>query len=260
MLLALLAGTLAQTPGPLPAAPGGGEPFHDELTLAKQSIWDGDYTDARSRLEGLAERLESGETPGDPIAHEALVFLGDVQFLLGEKDAARETFRSVLLIDPDHTISPYDHGEDVRALFALVREEVRRQLAALPPPPEPDPPALRVREPMSPALFAPFGIPQLHQRRRTAGVELALLQGSLAAGSLVSLIVIDRYNRVPSPGRPNLPRERVQALRYGVQWPLTFGFYATWALGVADATRRHRAAERARDEGAARPTTDVRSR
>lgn len=230
MLAVLLAVALAQAP---PVGPG--EAFHDALAHAKQAAWDGEYETAEAALQALADRLDRGEDPGDVLASEALLHLGDAQFVLGRKDDARATFRRVLEGDPDHTMSPYDHGEDVRALFALVREEVLRD-RPLPPPP-PQLPTLRAA-PLRPMHFLPFGAPQAHQRRRSAR-QHAFLQGGLAVGSLATFVVLDVVNRPPDR-RPSWTPEQVTAARFGVQIPLTAAFYAAWAWSVGDGLRHRR--------------------
>lgn len=229
-MLVLLLTALGQEP-----LHGPGEAFHDALTSAKQALYDGEHTVARVRLEALVARLDAGERPADGLGDEALVFLGDLSLLLGDKEAAREAFRRVLLADPDHVINPYDHGEDVRALFALVREEVRREIALRPPPPPPEPVEGPGRLPL--AGYLPLGIPQAQQRRPGAAWAWGLAQGALAGGSVATFVFLDRANRVPEDLSVE-KRGRIDRVRFGVQFPLTLGFYALWGGSVLDA-RRH---------------------
>lgn len=232
MLPAVLAVALAQSP---PAGPG--EPFHDALSTAKEALYEGDHEGARELLRTLAARLDGGEDPGRSLAAEALVFLGDLELLLGEKERARAVFRVVLLEEPDHVISPYDHGEDVRALFALVREDVRRELAARAPVDVPEVPALPPPPPFPATGYLPFGAPQAAQGRSGPALGFGVGQVATATGSLVAYALINRSNHRPDDAR-SIPRGRVQALRYGVQFPLTFAFYGLWGASVLDA-RRH---------------------
>ncbi len=214
--------------------PGEGAPFHDVLTSAKQALWSADHATAEQLLAQLHQRLEQGEDPGEKLAIEALVFLADVRLTTGDKESARALFREVLLRDPDHILSPYDHGEDVRAMFALVKEQINRERAVQTVPPLP------VR-PIAPPLwvYAPLGVPQWLQGRGPEARTHAVLQAAFGATSIISFVLIDHYNRPPGD-RPHLPRERVVALRYGLQWPATVAFYVSWGWSVLDARRHHK--------------------
>jgi len=253
MFLACAGLALAQTPPESPGDPvesAAALAFHDQLGAAKTAINRGANSRALALLEELSERLHSGEQPPLSIAQEALVFLGDLRYLDGDQDGAREVFHEVLLADPAHVISPYHHTQDVRAFFALVREQVEDEIAQRPDPipiPPPAPPPLPL------VGYAPFGIPQLSEGRATSGVVFGGLQIAFAATSISTYILIDRANGpADRPGghpfnwtREEIP-QRVRALRYGVQWPSSALFYATWVASVIDANqywnRSHRAA------------------
>jgi hypothetical protein len=226
-----------------PSGPGSDAPvgqtlaFHDQLFLAKQQLQRGELSSALASLTGLRDRLDAGETPPPSIAHEALVFLGDAQLTAGDSDAARVSFRRVLLAEPDHVVSPYHHTEEVRAFFALVREAVRQEIAgAPPPPPEPVP-----RRPPLPVWgYAPLGVPQLVRGRTAAGVMHGGAQGGLLACSIATYVFIRRANEDPLDGHPfNWTEAEVQArvplYRRAVQWPCTAAFYGAWAVSVVDA-------------------------
>lgn len=212
--------------------------FHDELARAKQLIFAGDPPQAREILEALATRLEAGEQPPMPLAFESLVYLGDLQFTEGDTGSARETFRSVLLEDPEHTISPYHHSEDVRAFFALLRERVRKELAAIPVPEPQPPPPVPERRRLPLWGYMPFGVPQLRQQRPVAGLGYAAAQGLFAAGSIGTYVWIVTVNRNPDKHPLGWTEDqvgrRVQTVRFGAQLPLTAAFYATWGLSVLD--------------------------
>lgn len=231
---------------PGPAVTGA---FHDELARAKAEVFEGDTAQALAILDALAERLDRGEKPPPQLAWEALVYRGDLHHARGDVDVARTCFRRVLLQDPDYVVSPYHHGGEVRALFALVREEVKRELAAsapdpvpepvpvpLPITPPPPPPVVRHRLPMW--GFAPFGVPQFRQRRPGAGAAYAATQGIALLASVGSYTWLVTINREPS-GHPlgwqqDQVRRHVQTMRYGVQLPTTALFYGTWLLSVID--------------------------
>lgn len=234
---------LPGAPDLLPPAeePRKGE-FHDDLAAAKALLFSGEAEAALEALERLAKRLDDGEKPPPPIAREALVYLGDARFGVGRIEDARAAFRRVLEDAPDHTISPYHHAEDVRALFALVREQVQRErelrerLKPVPPPPPPPPLPIRRKLPLW--GYAPFGMPQFRQGRPGAGTTYATIQGMFAAASLGTYVWIVANNRDPEkhPGGwdQETIRTRVQTMRWGVQIPSTAAFYATWGLSVVD--------------------------
>ena len=135
--------------------------------------------------------------------------------------------------------SPYHHGEDVRALFALVREQVQQEIAARPPEVIPLVPVQPTRRRLPLWGYAPFGIPQLGQGRVAPGVVHAAVQGVFVAASISSYTWIVVVNRSPE-GHPlgwtedQLAR-RVQTVRYGIQVPSTAIFYGAWLVSTLDA-------------------------
>ncbi|MCB9676846.1 MAG: tetratricopeptide repeat protein [Alphaproteobacteria bacterium] len=248
-LIGLAGAAPSPGPDPGPAETGASMAFHDQLAAAKAEINRGNDTEARALLEALARRLDAGERPPTPIAHEALVYLGDLRYVAGEQDGAREAFRTVLLDEPDHVISPYHHTEDVRAFFALVRDQVEAEIARRPPPvpvPVPKPPPVPIY------AYAPLGIPQIADGRAPRGVLFGGLQLLFATTSIGTYAITKRANTDPTgPGghpfnwQPDQVPRRVAALRYGVQWPSTVLFYATWAGSVLEANAEWRKAHRA---------------
>lgn len=240
MWLALACGMSAGAqvpPAPEPAPAGDSSSFEGQLDRARGLLAQGDPDRAVVLLEQLRDRLDGGEPIARAIAHDALVHLGDAQFLRGEQDEARQSFRRILLENPDYIISPYHHTEDVRAYFALVRDAVEKERASLPPVPLPPP----VRTPPLPWWgYAPLGVPQIGAGRTGRGAAYAAIQAGCAAGSIATAVVLGRVNRDPLPGHPyDWTPEQVQRrstqLKYGVQWPLTLGFYAAWTVSVVDA-------------------------
>lgn len=211
-------------------------PFPEALDDAKRQWFEGRAATAREAFAELHARLLAGEevSPGD--AAEALTWLGEIQYLDGEPDAARLTFLDLLRRDPTSAISPYHHPTEVVNLFELVRAEVKAGLVPPPPPP--------LRPPPAPAwVLAPFGLPQLSQRRPAVGVLSAAAQVGLGAASVVTFVHLGSGpNTHDQPGIPfGSDRERtVQTWRYAVQWPATLGFYGAWILGSWEAARHHR--------------------
>jgi hypothetical protein len=227
MLLCLLMWALAADAPPPP-----GVAFHDALGAAKDAVYEGAYERALATLEALEDRLRAGEEPGRILATEAMLYLGDVRFVLDDPASAREAFTWILERHPDTTMSPYDHGEDVRSLFALVREEVERTRPLPPPDPDPvDPPEPPVLRPLPARYYLPFGVARWSDRGAGPRWNSAL-QLTLAAGSIGSFVLLDRVNRESTEERTGWTEEQVRVGRYGVQWPLTVGFYAAWGYSV----------------------------
>ncbi len=258
-------GEPALVPGEAPEEESAADPtaaFHDQLAAAKLAINAGDNARARAILESLSERLEAGEEPPSAIAREALVYLGDLRYISGEQSAARQAFRAVLLDAPDHVISPYHHTEDVRAFFALVREQVEAEIALRPDPvPDPVPQLQPQRVPPMPVWgYAPLGIPQLATGRTGRGILYGSSQVALAATSIGTYILTRRVNRPPGEDHPfnwsaDEVQQRVPLLRYGVQWPATTLAYGVWMLSVLDS-----AISWGRDHPRIAPNTTVRVR
>lgn len=224
--------------------------FHDELSTAKQLLFEGRTADALAIFDALAARLEGGERPPLSLANEALVYRGDVQFTQGDPAAARASFRRVLEAVPDYTVSPYHHGEDVRALFALVREQVQQEIASRPPEILPQPPVEPRRRRLPLWGYAPLGLPQFNQGRPGAGAAHLTVQSLFAAASIGSYTWIVVVNRNPE-GHPfgwdeeKLAR-RVQTMRFGAQLPSTALFYGAWLISSLDGAGTWRREQRSK--------------
>ena len=61
-----------------------------------QRYFSGESFEALTLLSGLRERLDSGEDPGADLVAEAMIYLGEIHFELGQTEAAEEAFRFVL--------------------------------------------------------------------------------------------------------------------------------------------------------------------
>jgi hypothetical protein len=236
--------TAADPAEPLPGDEAGGEPatdpqggpFPEVLRIAKQHWFEGRSGVAREWFAILHSRVLAGEAVAPAEVAEALTWLGEIQYLDDDPDAARLTFEALLRRDPETPISPYHHPTEVVNLFELVRAEVKSSLV----PPEPAPPPAR---PPAPAwVLAPFGAPQLAQGRLGAGLASGGIQVALAATSVATRLHVARLNAKDQPGIPvGSPDERaIQTWRYGAQWPSTFLFYGAWFAGSWEATRHFR--------------------
>lgn len=229
---------------PPPAAPSpvpdpGSAPFPEVLAAAKQAWFLGRAEEAREAFAALHGRILGGEDAALADVAEALTWLGEIQYLDDDLDAARLTFRDLLRRAPDTPISPYHHPTEVVNLFELVRAEVKAERA---PPPEPEPPTGPPPTPLW--VWAPLGVPQLVQGRPGAGALFGGLQLALGATSVASFVHLSHLNRDDQPGIPpgGAEERALQTWRYAVQWPSTALFYGAWLVGSREAARHHRRA------------------
>jgi hypothetical protein len=238
LLLACLAATAA-SPGasPAPSEPVGtaDSSFDTVLREAKQRYFQGEPQAARELLQGLQLRLYAGEEAPWGTVVEALTYLGEIYYVQGNQQQAEIAFRYLLERDPETPISPFHHTIEVVNLFELVRTTVlsEREDATTRLPPVP--------APLS--TYLPLGIPQLAQGRTGSGLLYSGLQTALGVTSLAMYVHINGFNGPQQRGRPRLSDaeriRQVDTLRYGVQWPATFGFYMLWGISTIDAARWH---------------------
>lgn len=219
--------------------------FGAVLANAKKAYFSGSHSEALDLLRDLQIRLLMGENVDEKEAAEALIYLGEIHFTLGQDSEAQAAFRWVLERDPETEISPYHHPMDVIGLFELVRRTVREEAGEPPEPP-------RIAEEPIPRLpvwgYLPLGVPQFAQRRTGAGVLHASIQTGLGIASLATFAHLQTIN-VDERGHPldwnrQEIAERVRARRYYMQWPLTVGFYGAWAVSLADAQTHWRRSHR----------------
>lgn len=221
----------AQSPPDPPAAAS--TSFGAELESAKSLYFAGDLE--RSLLAFQALQLRVAQAPDTMTweeAVDALSYLGEIHVKMGDDESAKRAFRSVLEKDIDTRISPYHHPAEVVFVFNRVREQIESERAAERPEP--------VVIPRAPASsYLPLGIPQLARGRVGPGLvfgggQLAL--GGVAVGMYAHLRFVNtEAERHPLGWTPEQVENRVQTLRYGVQWPTTIGFYLLWAGSVLDA-------------------------
>lgn len=70
---------------------------------------------------GLLSALVVEETLPDDVRRDARIYLGELLYIGGDKDAARRFFEQVLAKDPGHVIDPFRHPPDVCGFFNYVR-------------------------------------------------------------------------------------------------------------------------------------------
>lgn len=161
------------------------------------------------------------------IAHDqqqrARVYLGEVLYLKGDKDEARQVFESILTADPDYVVDPFAHPPDVCGFFETIRAYMR------PIRPTPAPIIAGPRTP-PPLAYAGFGIYQFRTGRPGLGAAMAGSQAVLGALSVASFLGLAADHTWATDGeRTSLNRKRA------VQWGATAGFYGVWMWSVVEA-------------------------
>jgi hypothetical protein len=177
----------------------------------------------------VAELTAINALPGltDPaVAERARVFLAEVLFVRGAREAAWDAFRAVLDENPAAQLDPFEHPPDVVAFFETVKSSGPRSQSltantGLPP---------RTRFPRT--GFMPFGVYQFQRGQRTTGALLALTQVGTGVASIVLWNQLRDHNQaVEEEELSQLQRRR------DVQLSMGGSFYGLWALGVLVAAR-----------------------
>ena len=195
-----------------------------ELESAKSVYFAGGHQQALGSLQRLVAVLRTDETVHADILVEALIYQGEIQYVVGDRAASWATFSYVLDLDPEYQISAFLHPAEVVDWFDLVAREVRteRPPADVAPDPLERPPLWTV---------APFGIPQLAQGRTGLGVAFATAQVVTGGASIGLHLALRDWKREIADmdleaGDPRI--RRASAVKWGAQVPLTASFYVLW--------------------------------
>jgi hypothetical protein len=149
----------------------------ERLDAAIEAYLRGDLDLARDAF--LALVADPGLKQSHPqVRREAQVFLGSLDYNLGDRRAAHRTFLSILLEDPEFELDPFAHPPDLLAFYDSVRVEA---LAMRPRPVEPVEP----RERLNPLLIVVPGGLQLYNDQRRYGL---LVLGGVTAAAATSLV------------------------------------------------------------------------
>lgn len=233
VLLVLLALARAEVPEADPASEEVAQvDVATALQEARQLYFQGEHQQALAAFQRILERLQGGEVAAPEVEAQVAMYLGEVQYQLGDRTAAWRTFEWLLRRQPDLEMSPLRHPREVIGWFDLVRQRVRQELDR-PPDPVPPPPPLPVWG------YLPLGIPQLAQGQTSRGMVYGGLQLGLAGLSIGTWFRLARINGPNHP--PGLDDDEVAALvqreRFLIQWPATVGAYAFYAVSVLDGRR-----------------------
>lgn len=225
----------AHAPVPtLPADPA------DRLDNAVRAYHAGQQDLALSLLTALIRDAD----PRSEVLREARVYMAEILLFQGNEASAREALELVLREQPGLVLDPFRHPPDICAFFELVKASGTWRAA---PVEDPGPaPATR-----RPSPWLPLGIAQARQQRPTAAALLATGQGLSCGLSAALFLWITADRRYGSEGQPGFtedgdrlwPLSTLQARRTA-QWSATAACYASYGLGVVDASAAQRRARR----------------
>ncbi len=160
------------------------------------------------------------------VRQDARVYLGELLYIQGDTEGAKQLFEQVLLEDPDYEIDRFRHPPDVCGHFEYVRTYIVPATIPVPP--------TMVLRPLPPAGYAPFAA---YQFKHTTPSRWPLFIGQLSFGvssaALFGVLLANRsYLETDEEAR-----QQVKVLRV-TQFTTTAGFYGMWLLGGLEA-RRH---------------------
>ena len=161
----------------------------------------------------------------EPVRQEARIYIGEILFIEGNPEDAKNMFLETLQTDPRYNIDRFRHPPEVCDFF----DQVKTQQTVLPEPIEP--PTL----PKFPtAGYAPFGLYQIKYDKQWKGVTYSSLQTITGVGSLA---LFGYLVRNPSALDTDVDEQnRLNNIRR-TQWASTALFYSLWAASVIDAQR-----------------------
>ena len=160
------------------------------------------------------------------VRQDARVYLGELLYIQGDVEGAKQMFEQVLTEDPSYQIDRFRHPPDVCGHF----EYVRTYMVTLTPPTTPN----MVAFPLPPVGYAPFAAYQFKHNTNKRW-PMAIGQAVFGATSL-TLFATMLSDRTYSEDDPDALL-RLQRLRY-TQFTVTTGFYGMWLWSGLDA-RRH---------------------
>ncbi|MDG1482086.1 MAG: hypothetical protein P8R54_21015 [Myxococcota bacterium] len=160
------------------------------------------------------------------VRQDARVYLGELLYIQGDTEGAKQLFEQVLIEDSGYEIDRFRHPPDVCGHFEYVRTYIV-------PTSTPTPPAMVIR-PLPPAGYAPFAA---YQFKHTTSGRWPLFLGQIGFGvSSAALFGVLLSNRSYLETDTDA-QQRVAVLR-ATQFTTTAGFYGMWLLSGLDA-RRH---------------------
>jgi tetratricopeptide (TPR) repeat protein len=191
----------------------------ERLEQAVAEYQSGRWDQAQIALTGLM----SDASASQPVQQEARVYLGELLYVRGDKEAARKIFEHVLTIDPEFQVDPFRHPPEILAQFEIARSSVA---------PYPKPPAFDTK---LGATLIPFGSYHLSHGKPVKGATLLVTQAAGLAVSLTMFVALfPEEARTYDVGSEK--EQRVKAQR-GVQVGAAAVFWSSAIYGWVDAQR-----------------------
>ncbi|MCO4769974.1 MAG: hypothetical protein KDA24_08060 [Deltaproteobacteria bacterium] len=157
-----------------PVNPSGQE-GQEALDAAVSLYIEGKNAEARNAL----LRIVSDERRSAELLQETRLWLGEIEYVMGEFQAAEDTYLAALTYEPELRLDPFRHPPDVVAFFNAVRAAT--EVKETPPPPPPPPP---VHVPAEAWRYLVPGGLQLHNEQPVwASVTIASVAG-MGGGAL----------------------------------------------------------------------------
>ena len=195
------------------------------LDQAINTYFSGDLEDARDRLRRL---VQNPDLEAHPKRLEAMVYLAEVEYYLGERDASWVSCVAVLALDPNHKIDPFVHPPELVAFFDSVRAAIV----------QPNSPTAKPRKDVPPWTILIPGAPQLYSDQERIGFLTIGSIGALTATSVGLYVALRRYDL--DLNRPGIqvsdPNDKAQADRL-LLWTNTTRWLAmgVWGASIAEA-------------------------
>jgi len=196
-----------------------------DLDSAINTYFSGELERARDRLREL------GQDPAfqdHPKRLEAMVYLAEVEYYLGERDSSWASCVAVLAVDPTYRIDPFVHPPELVAFFDSVRAATV----------QPTSPKNNPRKDVPPWTILVPGAPQLYSEQERFGYLVIGSISALTATSMGLYVALRRYDLdLNRPGiQVSSPNDQAQADRL-LLWTNTTRWLAlgVWGASIAEA-------------------------
>ena len=212
-----------ETPAPVEATSPPWEP-EERLKAATEAFLSGDLERARDAYVLLVADPNLELTHPD-VRREAQVYLAALDFNEGAQQTARNTFRSILLEDPDFRLDPFAHPPEMLAEFELMRVQVEAELAAAP--------SVLPERRLNPLLLVVPGGLQLYNEQQAYG--LVVLGGVVGLAAVSGGLHLRLRAMDEKPGEPDITvwtdddKQRAEQLRLANN-VAGWGSVALWGL------------------------------
>ncbi len=182
-----------EPPGAEETAPNPPWEPEERLKAATEAFLSGDLDRARDAYVLLVADPNL-EVTHPEVRREAQVYLAALDFNEGNQQTARNTFRSILLEDPDFRLDPFAHPPEMLAEFELMRVQVEAEIASAPP-------VLSPRR-LNPLLLVVPGGLQLYNDQQAYG--LVVLGGVVGLAAVTGGLNLRLRAMDEEPGEPDI--------------------------------------------------------